>query len=293
MMGRPPIYTAELAERFLERIATGRTLKEVCSDDGMPSEITVRKWVQQDVEGFAARYRFARATGHSIVPGQVRYAREIADAVTEALAAGQTLSAICAEPGMPSTNTISRWVAEDRDGFAGRYRLARQIGHGRTGQIAATSEIVGLILGGLMSGRTLIEICREPDMPHVRTVQQWLADDRDGFAARYRQAREVGYDIVADEMTDIADDRSADWIVRTGRDGDIEAILDPQRTARARLRCDARRGRLSKMTARHHGKRSDPAAAASGGDSWADLLKAVDGLSRGRPNKRRDGEDET
>src|SRR5204862_2534239 len=144
----------------------------------------------------------------AVAPGQVRYPRAVADAVTEALTLGWTLAELCKEIGMPSSNTIARWVAEDRDGFAGRYRLARQIGHGRVGQIAHSSELEELVLRELMSGRTLTDICRDPDMPAVGSVQAWLAEDRNGFAARYRRAREIGCDIVADEMVDIADDRS-------------------------------------------------------------------------------------
>jgi hypothetical protein len=290
MRGRPPCYTAERAERVLDELSAGRTLGEVCGDDAMPCEVTVRKWVVEDVDGFAARYRRARQIGHSTIPCQVRYAREIADQVTDGLMIGRPLSEVCKDAGMPGTNTIARWVAEDRDGFAARYRLARQIGHGRTGQIPYTPEIEDVILGELRSGRTLTDICRDPDMPHVRSVQNWLATDRDGFAARYKRARDIGCDIMADEMVDIADDRSSDWIVRTNKDGTLDAMLDPERVSKARLRFEARRWRLSKMLPRTYGDRLDLNAKHDSGDGWADLLKAVDGKTRGLPNKARESE---
>jgi hypothetical protein len=290
MTGRPPCYTAALAERILDAIRAGRTLGEVCGDDAMPCEGTVRQWLQEDVDGFAARYRRARRIGHTAIPGQVRYTREIADEVTDALMSGQTLAELCKDPGMPNTGTIARWVAEDRDGFAGRYRLARQIGHGRTGQIPYTREIEDVILDELRCGRTLTDICREPDMPHVRSVQNWLAEDRDGFAARYKRAREIGCNIMADEMVDITDDRSQDWIVRTNKDGSTDAILDPERVARARLRYEARHRRVSQLQPRTYGDRLDLTALHDSGDGWAELLKAVDGKSRGLPNKVREGE---
>src|SRR5258708_5428643 len=182
MRGRPPCYTAELAERVLDALSAGRTLGEVCGEDAMPCEVTVRKWVQDDVDGFAARYRRARQTGLTAAPGQVRYSAEIADQVTDGLMIGRPLSELCKE-------------------------LARQIGHGRMGQVPHTPEIEALILGELMSGRTLTDICSDPDMPHVRSVQNWLAEDRNGFAARYKKAREIGCDIMADDIVDIADDR--------------------------------------------------------------------------------------
>jgi hypothetical protein len=285
MSGRPPLYTAELAERVLDGIRDGRSLAELCADDAMPSENTLRAWVADDVDGFAARYRHARRIGRTVLPGQVRYSREIADEVTDALMTGRPLSEICKDVGMPSNNTVSCWVAEDRDGFAGRYRLARQIAHGRTGHIPYSKEIEEIILGELRSGRTLTDICRDPDMPHIRSVQNWLAADRDGFRARYREAREDGCDIVVDEMVDIGDGRGDDWIVQTRGDGTAEVMLDPHRSSKARLRFDIRRWRVSKIAPRRYGDRAEPDGKTDSG-GWADLLKAVDARSRrGLPNE--------
>lgn len=290
MTGRPPCYTAELAEQVLDGLRAGRSLGEVCGDDAMPCEGTVRKWMQDDVDGFAVRYRRAYQIGRTAIPGQVRYTPEVADQVTDALMIGRPLSELCKDQGMPSTNTIARWVAEDRDGFAARYRLARQIGHGRTGQIPYSAEMEELILGELRSGRTLTDICRDPDMPHLRSVQSWLTEDRNGFAARYKRARDIGCNIMADDMVDIADDRDHDWIVRTHKDGSTDAILDPERVSKARLRFEARRWRLSKMLPRTYGDRLDLNAKHDSGEGWAELLKAVDGKTRGLPNKVRRSE---
>src|SRR4051794_22588183 len=94
MTGRPPCYTPALAQRVLDEVSAGRPLREVCGDGGIPAEMTVRKWIQDDVDGFAARYRQARQAALSVVPGQVRYTRAVADAVTEALTRGQPLADI-------------------------------------------------------------------------------------------------------------------------------------------------------------------------------------------------------
>lgn len=54
------MFTAELAARICAEMATGRSLRSVCSDDGMPAESTVRFWAVEDRDGFAAQYARAR-----------------------------------------------------------------------------------------------------------------------------------------------------------------------------------------------------------------------------------------
>jgi transposase-like protein len=52
-------YTPEFAEKVCERMAEGASLREVCRDNGM-AESSVRQWVRDDRDGFAARYQVAR-----------------------------------------------------------------------------------------------------------------------------------------------------------------------------------------------------------------------------------------
>lgn len=58
-MGRPAIYTDELAETFCQRIAEGRSERSVCKDDDMPSHTTIQKW-ERESPAFAAQYTRAR-----------------------------------------------------------------------------------------------------------------------------------------------------------------------------------------------------------------------------------------
>lgn len=54
--GRPSLYTQEIADEICRRIASGESLRSVCSSDNMPDEKTVRDWVLQDREGFSPQY---------------------------------------------------------------------------------------------------------------------------------------------------------------------------------------------------------------------------------------------
>ncbi len=52
------------------------------------------------------------------------YSPAIAAAICGRIAEGETLSAICREPGMPDRATVIRWQ-RDKDGFRGEYLRAR------------------------------------------------------------------------------------------------------------------------------------------------------------------------
>ncbi|MBP8275027.1 MAG: hypothetical protein KAY59_11380 [Acidobacteria bacterium] len=58
-MGRPSIYTAELAASICERIALGESLRKITSDEGMSAETTVLRWLSQD-DAFRGQYSRAR-----------------------------------------------------------------------------------------------------------------------------------------------------------------------------------------------------------------------------------------
>lgn len=65
-MGRPTIYSEELALAICTRIAGGETLRSICEDAGMPDKSTILTWV---VDGrhnaFSDQYAKAReASGH-------------------------------------------------------------------------------------------------------------------------------------------------------------------------------------------------------------------------------------
>jgi hypothetical protein len=127
-LGHPPGYSAETADRILKELRRGRTLIDVCRDDGMPLYATVRDWVRHDRHGFAAPYRAALRAGGARWARPTRYARDIADCILDGLGEGRTLESVCADPGMPTPAAVRLWVMQDRDGFAARYWTMREAG---------------------------------------------------------------------------------------------------------------------------------------------------------------------
>jgi hypothetical protein len=62
-MGRPSIYTEELAERICEQIADGKSLRTICLGDDMPNRGTVFRWLAQSEAAdkvFSNQYAHAR-----------------------------------------------------------------------------------------------------------------------------------------------------------------------------------------------------------------------------------------
>jgi hypothetical protein len=58
--GQQSAYTEALAYEILERMSDGESLNAICQSAHMPDERTIRRWKQDDVHGFAARYETAR-----------------------------------------------------------------------------------------------------------------------------------------------------------------------------------------------------------------------------------------
>ena len=55
------------------------------------------------------------------------YTPEIADAICERLANGESLRSICRDENMPDERTVRDWVISDHNGFSPHYTRARDI----------------------------------------------------------------------------------------------------------------------------------------------------------------------
>jgi hypothetical protein len=279
MTGHPPSYTTELAERILQEVRSRRGLDAICAEPGMPSPTTVRNWIASDIDGFAARYEEARAAGGPFGKYRALYTRELSDRITGELAAGKHAAELCREPGMPIEETVQKWAAEDRDGFRERYHQALEAGRAvRGGPLPYSRELADRVLNRLLERVSLVAVCREPGMPSISTVLGWVRKDYDGFAARYREAREIGCQIMVDELITIGDDLAGDTQRTPG--GATTPPVSREAVDAARLRCENRRWILSKALPRVFGDRIRLDA----GDGWDAMLKQIDGQSLGLPN---------
>lgn len=60
--GRPTDYSPEMAARICEGLATGRSLRSVCREEGMPSLASIFLWISKYPE-FSEQYAKAKQTG--------------------------------------------------------------------------------------------------------------------------------------------------------------------------------------------------------------------------------------
>lgn len=107
------------------------------------------------------------------------------------------------------------------------------------------AKIAEKICQRLANGETLRQVCRDDEMPPESTVRLWALDDREGFAAQYARAREIGYFSMADELLEVADDGRNDWMERHAEE-DAGWVANGEHIQRSRLRVDTRKWMLSK-----------------------------------------------
>lgn len=117
-----------------------------------------------------------------------------------------------------------------------------------------SDETIDRICQELAEGRSLRSICCEEDMPSQSTVFRWLADESNTrFRERYARAREAQADAIFDEILDIADDGSNDWMERRRDDGSIDEVLNHEHIQRSKLRIEARRWMAGKLRPKVYG----------------------------------------
>ena len=107
----------------------------------------------------------------------------------------------------------------------------------------------------LMLGQSLNEICKRRAYPSKVTVFVWLQKHPE-FVNQYRHAREVQQESHIDEIMEISDDGSNDWMERTGKDGEsIGWQLNGDHVQRSKLRVDTRKWVMERMAPKLYGSK--------------------------------------
>jgi hypothetical protein len=124
-----------------------------------------------------------------------------------------------------------------------------------------TPELADEICDRIANGEPLRVICRDDGMPSWRTVYDWRARHPE-FFTRIAQARDVGYDAIAEEALEIADTPRI-GVRREDSDDGCKEIRDDMLGHR-RLQVETRLKLLAKWAPKKYGDKID---VTTGGDS--------------------------
>lgn len=152
---------------------------------------------------------------------------------------------------------------------------------GRPSKYSAT--LTELICQRIAEGESVRAICRDDDMPSKSAVMNWLNNNEE-FRSQYVLARDLQADHFVEEIIDIADDSTNDFMERQRQDGSTETVFDNEHVQRSKLRVDARKWVAARMAPKKYGDRTalDVAVTHATEDMTDDELIAI---ARGSSNR--------
>lgn len=114
-----------------------------------------------------------------------------------------------------------------------------------------TLELADSICERLASGESMRSVSRDDSMPVMSTMFKWIREHEE-FSNQYAKAKEESADALTEDMMDIADDGSNDWMELNDPDNpgyraNGEAIQ------RSKLRVDVRKWAASKLKPKKYG----------------------------------------
>lgn len=118
-------------------------------------------------------------------------------------------------------------------------------------------EVAAEICERLALGESLRMICQSQEMPGISSVIRWLAKEENAeFRAQYARAREAQADALFDEILEIADDGSNDWMERKNADDQSLGWRENgEALRRSQLRVDARKWMAGKLQPKKYGEK--------------------------------------
>lgn len=173
-----------------------------------------------------------------------------------------------------------------------RAKRAKRIKHRGPGRPHVYSEkLADELCEWLSNGKPLTQWCKLPGKPNYSTIMKWLwrdSDYREEFNSKYARAREMQSEFMADEIIEIADDDSGDYIQKVDKKGRVFEAIDHENIQRSRLKVDARKWIMSKMRPKKYG--DSTSLKLSGEDDGPLVFEVV--YKEGRKDPSEDEKDE-
>jgi len=131
--------------------------------------------------------------------------------------------------------------------FYSSYRKADMQGRPST----FSAEKASAICVRLSQGESLTAICKDEGMPSASTVLRWVGDNPE-FSEQYATSRLIGYQMLAEQIVEIADTPEIGIETKIKDDGARETT-EGDMLGHRRLRVDTRKWMLSKMLPKIYG----------------------------------------
>jgi len=112
------------------------------------------------------------------------------------------------------------------------------------------------ICSQLAEGISLRTVCLAEDMPDKSTVFMWLRTKK-AFLDQYARAKQESADAMAEEILDISDDGTNDWMTIYTDKGYAKEVPNNEVLQRSRLRVDTRKWLMAKMKPKKYGDKID------------------------------------
>ena len=171
-----------------------------------------------------------------------RYTEALGAVICQWVAAGESLSAICRDPGMPCREAVRAW-RRTRPGFAAQVVQAQYDGRSLSGREGSyCPHVAGLICDRLALGMSLRQACALEGMPGETTVYGWLRRHPD-FLEAYGRARVLQAHRRFDQVWEIAE------------------AADRESAFLAKVRIDAARWQASRLAPKRYGLKAELAEA--------------------------------
>lgn len=122
-----------------------------------------------------------------------------------------------------------------------------------------TPELADAICQRIALGESMRGICRDDDMPDRGTVLNWLAEHED-FATKCGRARVLCADALEEQMQEVADDGTNDWMERRseaekGAGVMTGWVLNGEHVQRSKLRVSTLQWRAAKLNPKKYGEK--------------------------------------
>jgi len=114
-----------------------------------------------------------------------------------------------------------------------------------------TLELSDRICARLANGESMRTVCLDDDMPSRETLFRWIRTNTE-FHDHYAHAKQESADALTEEMLDIADEGSNDWMDAHDKDN-AGYKLNGEHIQRSKLRIDTRKWIASKQKPKKYG----------------------------------------